>query len=151
METESKSLVCIIVLSNGKMKVKCTLGFPPKLSPQSPYIFQFFFLVLIIEMLGKSPTLFLSQIIDLESNKIPSLPWWSSAVPFISSGLTWHRASAAFSSQVQRKDELAYFQIIKDSKFWLVCMRNTKGIEKRKFGPSQMRWLTQTCLVSVYF
>lgn len=58
---------------------------------------------------------------------------------------------APFSSQVQRKDELAYFQIIKDREIWLVNLSNTKGIEKRKFGLPQMRWLTQTCLVSVYF
>lgn len=77
----------------GKGKVKCTLGFSPKLSPHCPYIFHIFLLILIIEMPGKSPALFLSQIIDLESNEIPSLPWWYSAVPFISSGLRWCWAS----------------------------------------------------------
>lgn len=46
---------------------------------------------------------------------------------------------APFNSQVWRRDELAYFQIIKDREIWLVCLRNTKGLEKRKFGFSQMK------------
>lgn len=57
-----------------KEKVKCILDFSPKFSPHCPYIFHIFLLILIIEMPGKSPALFLSQIIDLESNEIPSLP-----------------------------------------------------------------------------
>lgn len=46
---------------------------------------------------------------------------------------------ALFSSQVWRKDELAYLQIIKDREIWLVCLRNAEGLEKRKFGLSQVK------------
>lgn len=74
----------------GNGEVKCTLGFSRKPSPQCPYIF---LLILIIEMPGKSHVLFLSQIIDLESNEIPSLLWRYSAVPFIASGFRWLSAS----------------------------------------------------------
>lgn len=45
---------------------------------------------------------------------------------------------ALFSGQVQRRDELAHFQTIKDGEIWLGCSRNTKGLEKRKFGLSWM-------------
>lgn len=82
-------------------------------------------------MPGKSPALFLSQIIDLESNEIPSLPWCYSAVPFISSGLRWHSASM-LSSAAKSRGEMSWntSKSLKTERFgWYA--RETPGDLKR--------------------
>lgn len=129
----------------GKEEVKCTVEFSPQLSPHSHYIFfHIFLLMLIIEMPGKSPALFLSQIMDLESNEIPSLPRCYSAVPFISSGLRWLSASMLSSAAKSRGEMSWHTSKSLKTEIWLVCSRNAEGLEKRKFGLSQMNRLPQT-------
>lgn len=124
----------------GKEKVKCTVEFSPKLFPHSPYIFHISLLMLIIEMPGKSPALFLSQIIDLESNEIPSLPWCYSAVPFISSGLGWHSASM-LSSAANSRGEMSWrtSKSLKTERFGWYARETPRDWERGSLG--FLRWI----------